>query len=108
MIAVAQLDHFIMGLANVKKTYPFEPTTAVYKVGDTLFALIAEDSNPVRLSLRCDPLLAQTLRAKYESVLPGQNLNPNQWNTVVCSGQLTDDELYDLVRHAYSLIEPAA
>ena len=69
-----------------------------------MFALIAEDSSPVRISLKCDPQLAELLREKYESVLPGYHLNKRHWNTVICSGQLGDDELQDLVRHSYELV----
>ncbi len=67
-------------------------------------ALVAEDSSPVRISLKCDPQLAELLREKYESVLPGYHLNKRHWNTVICSGQLGDDELQDLVRHSYELV----
>lgn len=103
MITAAELDAFILTLPDVQKSYPFEPALAVYKVGDAMFALAQEGISPLRLSLRCDPQLAQTLRDKYETVLPGQNLNPKQWNTIICSGQLTADQIFDLVRHAHHL-----
>lgn len=69
-----------------------------------MFALIAEGKNPVRLSLKCDPLLAETLRAKYESVMPGYHLNKKHWNTIVLSGQIGQEEIFGLINHSYDLV----
>ena len=69
-----------------------------------MFALVREGKTPVQLSLKCDPLLAQTLRAKYETVLPGYHLNKKHWNTIVLSGQLPWEEVQGLIRHSYDLV----
>ena len=84
--------------------YPFGEDVAVYKVNDKMFALVAEGSNPVRLSLKCDPQLAQTLRERYETVMPGYHLNKKHWNTILLTGQLTDQEVKDLMVHSYQLV----
>lgn len=82
----------------------------MYKTGDKeagqgkLFAIIADGSDPLRISLKCDPQLAQYLREKYESVLPGYHLNKKHWNTILCSGQLSDDEIKDLALLSYRLV----
>ncbi|MGD8373831.1 MAG: MmcQ/YjbR family DNA-binding protein [Candidatus Woesebacteria bacterium] len=104
MLTHKQLEKYILKLPDARLDYPFGADTAVYKVGDKMFALIAEGSNPVRISLKCDPLLSKTLREKYESVLPGYHLNKKHWNTVICSGQLGDDEINDLIVHSYNLV----
>jgi len=91
-------------MPNTVRDYPFGPDVAVYKVQDKMFALMSETKDPINLSLKCDPLLAQTLRDKYESVLPGYHLNKKHWNTVILSGQLTWPEVQDLVRHSYQLV----
>jgi predicted DNA-binding protein (MmcQ/YjbR family) len=77
---------------------------AVYKVGDKMFALVPEGSDPLRISLKCDPQLAQHLREKYESVMPGYHLNKKHWNSIVLSGQLSWEEVQDLIRHSYQLV----
>lgn len=69
-----------------------------------MFALIAEGSQPVRVSLKCDPQLSSNLQQKYETVLPGYHLNKKHWITVICSGQLSDDEVKDLARLSYRLV----
>jgi hypothetical protein len=67
-----------------------------------MFALIAEGSDPVRLSLKCDPQLSKLVRDKYETVLPGYHLNKKHWNTIICSGQLQKEELKDLINEPRS------
>lgn len=100
----------ITSLPGVVLDYPFGEDVAVYKLGDDkgkMFALIAEGTNPLRLSLKCDPGLAELLREKYDTVLAGYHLNKKHWNTIICSGQLPDDELLDLIRHSYELVKGA-
>lgn len=98
-------------MPNAWLDYPFGEGVAVYKVGrkdagenEKMFALITEGSSPLRVSLKCDPLLAKTLRERYETVLPGYHLNKKHWNTVICTGQLSDDEIKDLARLSYRLV----
>lgn len=91
-------------MPTARLEYPFGEGVAVYKTGDKMFALVAEKSNPVRLSLKCDPILAENLRAKYESVMPGYHLNKKHWNTIILSGQLPWDDIKDLIRHSHNLV----
>lgn len=99
-----QLEDYILSMPNSRLDYPFGAGTAVYKVGDKMFALVDESSDPVRISLKCDPLLAEHLREKYETVLPGYHLNKKHWNTVICSGQLEQQEVNDLILLSYNLV----
>lgn len=66
-------------------------------------ALVYRNSHPLRISLRCDAKLSKLLREKYETVLPAENLNKKYWNTILCTGQLPEDEIYDLLRLSYQL-----
>jgi predicted DNA-binding protein (MmcQ/YjbR family) len=92
-------------MPNARLDYPFGEDTAVYKAAnDKMFALISEGSSPLRLSLKGDPQLNQLLRDKYETVLPGWHLNKKHWNTLILTGQLTDDEVKDLIRHSHELV----
>lgn len=101
-------DSFILSLPKVWRDYPFGEENAVYKYGDKtdgkIVAIVAEGSSPLRISLKCDPQLAEHLREKYETVLPGYHLNKKHWNTIICSGQLTKEEIFDLVRLSYQLV----
>ncbi len=103
-----EFEEFVLSLPKVWLDYPFGEGVAVYKYGDKpdgkIMAIIGEGSNPLRISMKCDPQLAVHLREKYESVLPGYHLNKKHWNTIICSGQLTDDEIFDLARLSYQLV----
>lgn len=98
------IEEYILSMPNAVLDYPFGKEVAVYKSEDKMFALIAEGSDPVRLSLKGDPQLNVLLREKYETVLAGYHLNKKHWNTIICSGQLSDDEVKDLIRHSYLLV----
>jgi predicted DNA-binding protein (MmcQ/YjbR family) len=91
-------------MPGAKLDYPFGENTAVYKADDKMFALVTENKTPVQLSLKCDPVLAETLRAKYDTVMPGYHLNKKHWNTIVLTGQLSWDEVQDLIKHSYQLV----
>lgn len=103
-----EVEDFILGLSDTWLDYPFGEDTAVYKYGDKpdgkIFAIIAEGKKPLNISLKCDPQLAVNLREKYETVLPGYHLNKKHWNTIICSGQLSDEDVLDLVRLSYQLV----
>lgn len=108
MISHKDLEKELLALPNTWLDYPFGEGVAVYKVGSKgdgkMYAIIQENSQPVRLSLKCDPQLAIVLRDKYETVLPGYHLNKKHWNTIICSGQVPSDELKDFIRHSYELV----
>lgn len=111
MVEHGEIERQLLALPDTWLDYPFGEGVAVYKFGEKgskdskMFALIQEGSKPVRLSLKCDPQLALVLREKYETVLPGYHLNKKHWNTIVCSGQVSDEELRDLIRHSYELVK---
>lgn len=105
-----ELEEYLLSFPNAWLDFPFGEGTSVYKVGHKetgegkMFAIIQDDSKPLRVSLKCDPQLAITLRERYETVLPGYHLNKKHWNTIICSGQLADDEVKDLARLSYNLV----
>lgn len=104
------MDEYLLSFPNTWLDFPFGEGTSVYKVGHKetdegkLFAIIADGSKPLRISLKCDPVLVETLREKYESVVPGYHLSKKHWNTIICSGQLDDEEIKDLARLSYNLV----
>ena len=105
-----EIEEYLLSFSNTWLDYPFGEGTSVYKVGHKetsegkMFAIITDDSKPLRVSLKCDPVLAETLREKYETVVPGYHLNKKHWNTIICSGQLSDEEIKDLARLSYDLV----
>ncbi len=103
------VEDYILGMPNTRLDYPFGEEVAVYKVelnnGDEkMFALIPEKQEPLRLSLKCAPDLAVRLREKYESVMEGYHLNKKHWITILLTGQLSEEEIHDLILHSYNLV----
>ena len=104
MMTHKEVEEYVLSMPNAMLDYPFGKDVAVYKVNGHMFALIAEETTPVRLSLKCDPQLAKLLREKYESVMPGYHLNKKHWNTILVTGQLPWEEIQGLIRHSYELV----
>lgn len=104
MMTHKTLEEYLLGMPNAQLDYPFGEEVAVYKVNDKMFALVPEKKSPLSISLKCDPQLGALLREKYETVMEGYHLNKKHWITVLLTGQLTDDEVHDLIRHSYNLV----
>lgn len=98
------VEKYLLSLPSAKLDFPFGEDVAVYKADGKMFALIAVGKSPLRISLKCDPHLAITLREKYETVLPGYHLNKKHWNTIVLTGQLEWEEVKGLIYHSYLLV----
>ena len=105
-----EIHEYLISFPDVWLDFPFGEETSVYKIGHTkagggkMFALIAENSKPLRISLKCDPQLAEKLREDYETVLPGYHLNKKHWNTIINTGQVPDDEIKSLITISYNLV----
>jgi predicted DNA-binding protein (MmcQ/YjbR family) len=105
-----EIEEYLLSFPNTWLDFPFGEETSVYKIGHKetgegkMFALIQNDSKPLRLSLKCDPNLAEVLRDKYETVIPGYHLNKKHWNTILCTGQVPEDEIHDFIRLSYNLV----
>ncbi len=76
----------------------------VAKLGprDKKYIIIHEGTDPLRLEIRSDQKLGKLLADKYESVMPSRYFGKGGIE-IVCSGQLTEDEVIDLVRLGYEL-----
>jgi len=105
-----EFETFLLSFANTWLDFPFGEGTSVYKVGDKsagegkIFAIVQDKSEPLQVSLKCDPQLATLLRERYETVLPGYHLNKKHWNTIILTGQLPDSEVKDLAHLSYQLV----
>ncbi len=104
-----ELHDYLLTFPGAWLDFPFGEDTSVYKIGkdqpdsNKMFALIADKSKPLRLSLKCDPILSERLREVYETVLPGQHLNKKNWNTILLTGQVPEDELKSLITMSFDL-----
>src|SRR5882757_1069281 len=93
-----------LSFAAAEETFPFGPETSVFKVGGKMFALSQLDAESLRVSLKCEPQLAEALRAAHAAVIPGYHLNKRHWNTVILDGSLPDAAIRDMVEDSYDLV----
>ncbi|KOU00393.1 MmcQ-like protein [Streptomyces rimosus subsp. pseudoverticillatus] len=84
--------------------FPRHPEVSTFKVGGKIFALATLDAVPLTVSLKCDPELAERLRAAHPEIVPGYHLNKRHWNTVSLAGALDDRLVLDMIEDSYDLI----
>jgi predicted DNA-binding protein (MmcQ/YjbR family) len=93
-----------LALPEVTEEEPFAPGLPVYKVRGKVFAILHPDDDVPVVTLKCEPSLALELRAQYPGVTPGYHTNKKHWNTVVLDGSVPDDEVLEMVEHAYDRV----
>ena len=104
MIDAAELRERCLAFPGSAETFPFGPETSVFKVAGKMFALSQLAEHPLRVSLKCDPPLAEQLRATYPAVIPGYHLNKQHWNTVIIDGSIPDSAVGDMIEDSYDLV----
>ena len=90
--------------AGAEETFPFGAETSVFKVAGKMFALSRLSGDPLTVSLKCEPALAEELRATHPAITPGYHLNKRHWNTVLIDGSLPESMIGDLVEDSYDLV----
>jgi predicted DNA-binding protein (MmcQ/YjbR family) len=104
MIDGVELRDLCLGFPGAAQTFPFGPETSVFKVAGKMFALSRLAGHPVRVSLKCEPPLAEQLRAAHPAVLPGYHLNKRHWNTVIIDGSIPEQTIRDMIEDSYDLV----
>ena len=103
-----ELHRLCLEFPGAYEDFPFGPETSVFKVEGKLFAITALGSTPLKVSLKCEPQLAEELRGSYpDAIAPGYHLNKRHWNTVLCDGMLPDAMVRDIVEDSYDLVVAA-
>ncbi len=97
------LRRYCLAKPGAVAEYPFGPGARVYKVAGRMFALIPDDAT-LRISLKCDPALAEILREQFPGVQPGYHMSKRHWNTVHVDGAIPDALVREWVDHSYELV----
>jgi predicted DNA-binding protein (MmcQ/YjbR family) len=103
----AQLRKRCLSFPGSEESFPFGPENSVFKVAGKIFALSHLTAEPLRISLKCEPGLAEQLRKAHPAVIPGYHLNKRHWNTVIIDGSLPDQTIADLIEDSYDLVVSA-
>ena len=85
--------------------YPFGDIPICFKINNKLFAQLYPLENDYKITLKCDPMLAELYRKKYEpQVVRGYHCPPIQaihWNTVYINKSVEDEIIYEMIDHSY-------
>ena len=98
------LRDYLLQKKSTTEEMPFGPEALVFKVAGKMFALVAWQETPLKISLKCDPMEALFLRDMYTAVTPGYHLNKRHWNTVTLDGSVPETELRRLIDDSYILV----
>lgn len=90
-----------------EETFPFGPNTSVFKVGGKMFALSQLGAEDLRVSVKCEPALAEELREAHAEVIPGYHLDKRHWNTIIVNGGLPEQMIEDMIEDSYDLVVSA-
>jgi predicted DNA-binding protein (MmcQ/YjbR family) len=104
MIRPVGLRDLCLRFPGSAETFPFGTETSVFKVAGKMFALSRLAETPLRVSLKCEPDLAEQLRAAHPAVLPGYHLNKRHWNTVLLDGSIPEQTVADMTEDSYDLV----
>ncbi|MET3951346.1 MmcQ/YjbR family DNA-binding protein [Arthrobacter sp. UYEF36] len=110
----AALRGICLGFPGAFEDFPFGPETSVFKVraavsggargGAKMFALSALAAADLSVSLKCEPALAEQLRAAHPEITGAWHMNKTHWNGVRLDGALPDATVRDMVEDSYDLV----
>jgi predicted DNA-binding protein (MmcQ/YjbR family) len=104
-VTAAALRRACLAMPGATETFPFGPEKSVFTVAGKVFAITRLGSEPpLRISLKCEPGLAEQLRAGHPAITPGYHLNKRHWNTVVLDGSVPEPMVRDMIEDSYDLI----
>ncbi len=104
MLSAARLRSHCLSFSGAGEEFPFSEGLSVFKVRGKIFALSSLAGRPLEISLKCEPGLAQELRAAHPCIRGGYHLNKRHWNTVTVDGSVSDRMVLDMVEDSYDLV----
>lgn len=103
--ALATVRRHLLGHRGAVEETPFGPQTLAYKVAGKIFALVAQDETPLRISLKVDPDRGAELRAAFpETVAHAPYMDRRHWISVTFGRELPDAEVLGLAEDSYDLV----
>lgn len=102
-MTATELRAWCLAQDGAGEEFPFTPGVSVFKVAGKMFALSALETRPLEVSVKCDPELAESLRAAHGAVRPGYHLNKRHWNTITVGG-IAEEALVQMLEDSYDLV----
>lgn len=100
------LDEYLQKQPSTEKE--FQPAWQAYKylICGKMYAYIGIDDRNKRpiITLKLEPIFSDTLRSKYEDIVPGYYMNKLHWSTIYLDSNFPQDVLADIVYASYKLV----
>ncbi|MER7468123.1 MmcQ/YjbR family DNA-binding protein [Streptomyces sp. NPDC097981] len=96
-----------LSLPEVAEEEPYGPNRPVYKVGGSIFAMLAAATrtHPDQLTVKCEPQLALHLCEQHTAVRPWYQGRRWHWLTVhLDDDTMPDEDLTDMLHHAWDCV----
>ena len=103
-LSLDSLRKHLLSKRGATEETPFGPDVLVFKVMNKMFALLAWQDIPLRITLKCDPDDALALRQQYAAVQPGYHMNKRHWNTIVLDGSIPVPAVLEMIDDSYALV----
>jgi predicted DNA-binding protein (MmcQ/YjbR family) len=101
---IEEIREYCLSKRGTTEEFPFDDVSLVIKAGEKMFALIALDTMPTRISLKCDPEYALELREQYPAVQPAYHFNKKHWNMIILDGSISEKNLKHWIDHSYEMV----
>lgn len=110
MLSRKELIDYCLTFSNVYENYPFDGDSnwvaMRLKESKKCFVFIYERNNLLCINAKCEPMYAEFLRQVHSWIQPAYHMNKKHWNTLIVNDASSDDEIFSLINHAKSLVEP--
>lgn len=98
------IEKYLGELKGSESSCPFGPEALVYKVKGKMFALVSQEEEIPRVTLKCAPEDGAMLVGRYESVVPGYHMNKKHWITITLTGEMSVEMIRSLADDSYRLV----
>jgi predicted DNA-binding protein (MmcQ/YjbR family) len=101
-VDIEKIRDYCLKKQEVTEGFPFDDDTLVFKVCGKMFLAASLKEN--RISLKCDPELAVSLREHYDDVLPAWHFNKKFWNMIPLHSNIPDKLILEWIDHSYQQV----
>lgn len=98
------IKSYLFNLPESRLDFPQGPDTMVYKILGKAFAYISWQSDPIFVSLKCNPESAIQLIKQYSGVVPSYHQNRTHWISIFLGNDdISDEIILQWVKDSYNL-----
>ena len=100
----AAIETYLSAMKGADASFPFGPEALVFKVMGKMFALVSQQEEVPRLTLKCLPEDGALLTGQFESIIPGYHMNKRHWITIYLNGEVPQAMIKELANNSYDLV----